>query len=113
MQSLWWQGIIPQLMKSDEPLHIFSITEIGLNDRVAISIRKDGEVLGYIWAIEINNRLDSTGLELLKKAEQIAKQKLLQIQNRKRKQEEGFREFFWQLLFGHLTSSDAIKEKAE
>lgn len=100
-------------MISDEPLHIASISEIGLNDRVAITIRKEGEVLGYIWAIEAGNRIDAAGLELLKKAAQIAKQKLLQIQHRKRKQEEGIRDFFWQLLIGHLTSPEAIKEKAE
>ncbi|KZE80158.1 PucR family transcriptional regulator [Paenibacillus elgii] len=112
VQSLWRQGVIPQLMKTDEPVRIASITDIGLGDRVAVAIRKDEEVLGYIWALEVEKPIDDNGIQQLKKAAQTAKQKLLHIQTRKRKQEEGYQEFFWQLLTGHLTTEAAVRDKA-
>ncbi|MBJ8056481.1 PucR family transcriptional regulator, partial [Bacillus cereus] len=52
INRLWKDGIIPTLLKTDEPLRVPQIAEVGLSSRVAISIWKDKEVLGFIWAIE-------------------------------------------------------------
>ncbi|RCO07937.1 PucR family transcriptional regulator, partial [Bacilli bacterium] len=49
INRLWKERVIPQLMQSGEPLRIPEIKEIGLGNRVAISIRNHNEVLGYIW----------------------------------------------------------------
>ncbi|WP_353625757.1 hypothetical protein [Bacillus sp. JCM 19041] len=48
INRFWKDGVIPTLNKSDEPLVIPTISDIGLGNRVAISIRKNEEVLGYI-----------------------------------------------------------------
>lgn len=113
INSLWRDGIIQKLVQSDDPLRISTINEIGLGNRVAISIRKNNEVLGYIWALEIGNPLTDGDLILLKNAAQAAKNQLLQLQIRKKKKEEGYQEFFWQLLTGHVKTHEEIKEKIE
>lgn len=107
--SLWNDGVIPRLMESDEPVRVQSIPDVGLGDRVAVSIRKDNQVLGYIWALEVNRPLDDEALHLLKLAAGAAKIKLLRLQTQRKKEEEERRDFFWELLTGHhKTASHAI-----
>lgn len=113
INSLWRDGIIPKLNKSEDPVRISEISDVGLGNRVAISIFTKNEILGYIWVLEIDNQLSEEQMSLLKKAAQTAKNQLLQLQVRKKKKEEGYQEFFWQLLTGHLKSHEEIKEKIE
>lgn len=113
INSLWKDGTIPKLMEQDEPVRVGHIDQVGLGNRVAISIRKDQEVLGFIWALEINKSLDAEELQLLKKAAQAVKNKILNLQVRKIKKDERNQEFFWKLLTGHLESQQEIKESFE
>jgi DNA-binding PucR family transcriptional regulator len=113
IHSLWREGVIQRLSNCDEPIRIRAIHEVGLGNRVAIAIRKNNDVLGYIWVLEEENPLNEQAMHQLKKAAQAAKTKLLQLQVQKRKQEEGYQEFFWKLLTGHVQSIAAIKEQAE
>ncbi|MGJ7919484.1 PucR family transcriptional regulator [Neobacillus sp. LXY-4] len=82
--------------------------DIGLGDRVAVSIWKNVEVLGFIWALEVDKTLQEEDLILLKRAAAATKNKLLQVQNRKNKKEERYQEFFWKLLTSHLPSNEEI-----
>ena len=111
INSLWREGSIPYLLNSDEPLRIKSITEVGLGDRVAISIRKKQETLGFIWALEIDHSLEDKDLHYLKMAGQAVKNHLLNLHTRKTEKEESYQEFFWQLLTGHLENVEEIKKK--
>lgn len=111
INSLWKHGVIPSLINSEEPIRIKKIDEIGLGHRAAISIQHNKEILGYIWALEIDRSLDNEDLTLLKKAAKAAKNHLLQLQSRKHKKEKGQQEFFWQLLTGHLKSGDEMQKK--
>ncbi len=113
INNLWKDGIIPKLQQSDEPLRIPSIEKIGLGDRVAISIRKGTEVLGYIWALEVDKKLTDQELLLLKKAALAAKNHLLQHHAGTKKREENNQEFFWQMLTGHLQSENEIQGKLQ
>lgn len=108
INNLWKEGIIPSLLNSREPIRIKTMGEIGLGDRVAVSIWKNEEVLGFIWAIEIDRTLQDEDMELLKRAASATKNKLLQLQQRKNKREERYQEFFWQLLTGHLNANEEI-----
>ncbi|MEO2074112.1 MAG: PucR family transcriptional regulator [Bacillus sp. (in: firmicutes)] len=108
INQLWKEGTIPSLLKTDEPIRVKSMNDIGLGDRVAISIWKQNEVLGFIWAIEIDKTLTDEDFTLLKKAADAVKNKLLQLQTRKNKKEERSQEFFWKLLTGHLTNKEEI-----
>lgn len=113
INSLWKDGVIQRLNQSNTPVRISEIKNIGLGDRVAISIHNKNEVLGYIWVLEIDHRLSDEQMLLITQAAQTAKNQLLQLQVRKKKKEEGYQEFFWQLLTGHLNSHFEIKEQIE
>ncbi|MBT2730946.1 PucR family transcriptional regulator [Bacillus sp. ISL-75] len=110
INQLWKEGTIPALLKTQEPIRVKNMNDIGLNQRVAISIWKQDEVIGFIWAIEIDKTLTADDFILLKKAADSAKNKLLQLQTRKNKKEERSQEFFWKLLTGHLKAKEEIFE---
>ncbi|MCS0673162.1 CdaR family transcriptional regulator [Cytobacillus firmus] len=113
INRLWKERVIPQLMQSGEPLRIPEIKEIGLGNRVAISIRNHNEVLGYIWAVEEETLLTESKLNLLKLAAQSARTEMLRLNAQKKKRAEGYRDFFWELLTGHFQSHDEIAERFE
>jgi DNA-binding PucR family transcriptional regulator len=113
INNLWKDGIIPKLQQSDEPLRIPTIEKIGLGDRVAVSIRKGTEVLGYIWALEVDKKLTDNDLLLLKNAAIAAKNHLLQHHAGTKKREENNQEFFWQMLTGHIQSESEIQGKLQ
>jgi len=110
INNLWKDGIIQNLLKTDEPVRVKQIDEVGLGNRVAISIWRNNEVLGFIWALEIQKTLSEEELQLLKMAAKAVKNKLLNLQARKTKIEERNQEFFWKLLTGHISSYEEIQE---
>ena len=77
INKFWKEGVIPKLNTSNEPLVIPQINEIGLGNRIAVSIRKDQEVLGYIWILELEKKLNENDLADLKLAASKAKNQLL------------------------------------
>lgn len=111
INSLWKEGVIPSLLKSRDPIRVKTVDDIGLGNRVAVSVWKNDEVLGFIWALEIEKTLDDEDLQWLKRAADATKNKLIQVQTRKNKKEEQYQEFFWQLLTSHLSSKEAIIDK--
>lgn len=50
INGLWKKGVMSKLIDQDEAVVIPQINEIGLGNRVAISIREKNEILGFIWA---------------------------------------------------------------
>ncbi|WP_226659151.1 PucR family transcriptional regulator [Pseudalkalibacillus hwajinpoensis] len=111
IKSLWKKGVIPQLFESDDPVIIPAIPEVGLGQRVAISVRKNEELLGFIWA-QLNWEVTQDELTLLKKAAKVVKNQILKLEIKKRHSEEGHREFFWKLLTGHYTKEEALQKQA-
>jgi DNA-binding PucR family transcriptional regulator len=110
INSLWKQGVIQTLLSSKEPVRVETISDVGLGNRVAVSIWKNNEVIGFIWALETDRILSKDDMELLKQAAKAAKNKVLQLYMRKNKKEERVQEFFWKLLTGHITANEEIKE---
>ncbi|WP_444685463.1 PucR family transcriptional regulator [Alkalicoccus luteus] len=108
INRFWKEGIIPRLNQQDEPVIIDPIDTIGLGRRVAVSIRRRGEVLGYIWVIDQERRLDKTALEELQLAASKAKNQLLQLNRQKQRREQSHEELFWQLLTGEAGSHDDV-----
>lgn len=111
INKFWKEGIIPKLMQSEEAIRIPEMKDIGLRDRIAISIRRNSEVLGYIWVVEENEKLSNSQLALLKEAAKSAAPLLLKLHLQKKKKEEDYQEFFWLLLTGHYKSHNEIKNK--
>src|SRR3954471_5338567 len=98
INSLWKEGVIPLLLSSHDPIRVKTVDDIGLGNRVAVSVWKNDEVLGFIWALEIEKTFSEEDFACLKRAAEATKNKLVQVQTRKNKKEEQFQEFFWQLL---------------
>lgn len=109
--QLWKEGVIPALLNTKEPVRIKRIDQIGLGDRVAISIWKREEVIGFIWAVETDHPLNDEKMNLLKSAAKAAKNELLQLQVHKAKNEDRSEEFFWRLLTGHLNIQKEISNE--
>ncbi|MGE5704310.1 MAG: PucR family transcriptional regulator [Clostridia bacterium] len=113
LTRLWKDGVFQQLLTRDEPVHIPAKDEVGLGNRVAIAIRKGAEVLGYIWAQEVNRPLTVEDDEILRQAARAAVPRLVQRQGKRKAEEQRRKEFFWELLLGNHSSETAIKRKAE
>jgi DNA-binding PucR family transcriptional regulator len=106
VNRFWKDGVIPALNQSDEPLDIDCITEMGLRNRVAVSIRKNHEVLGYIWVIEVDTKLSDQDKQLLKVAASKAKNLLLQLNLQKKRREKNHQELLWQIITGDTSSHE-------
>ncbi|WP_042349926.1 helix-turn-helix domain-containing protein [Bacillus massiliigorillae] len=109
INNLWKEGVIPSLLKDDSPIIIPSMSELGFGKRAAVSIRKNQEVIGFIWVLEINKSFTETDLNFLKLAAKEGKNQLLQALAKKKRNQESHQEFLWQLLTGHFDTEDDIK----
>ncbi|WP_035186417.1 PucR family transcriptional regulator [Alteribacter aurantiacus] len=113
VSSLWKDGTMQRLQQSEAPIRIAQIQEVGLGDRIAMTIRSKTDILGYIWVLEVENSLNDEHMELLSHAAQAAKNQLVQLHGRKKKREKGHQEFFWQLLTGHIKEHREIAESLD
>lgn len=109
----WKEGVIQSLMHSDHPVRIPAIAELGLGNRVAISIRKGNEVLGYIWVQETGGQMGEEDNQVLRWAARLAMPRLIQRRDRYVKKEENRREFFWQILSDHQGTQEEIHTQAK
>ncbi len=113
LTRLWKDGVFQQLWSHDDPVHVPAKDEVGLGNRVAIAIRKGTEVLGYIWAQEVNRPFTPEDDEILRQAARVAVSRLLERQGKRRAEDQRRKEFFWELLLGNYTSEAAIRRKQE
>ncbi|RWZ51353.1 PucR family transcriptional regulator [Halobacillus fulvus] len=113
INGLWKHGIMSHLFESNDPIFVESIKEIGLGNRIAISVRKNKEILGFIWAQTNELQTGPDHLQKMKDAAQLVSHHLLRQQAKKRKTEENHREFFWQLLAGTLRHKTEIIRHAK
>ncbi|MGP7816963.1 PucR family transcriptional regulator [Niallia sp. 01092] len=107
INRLWKDGVIPQLLKSKRPIRIKEKKEIGLGNRVAVSIWRGEEVIGYIWAVEINNYLTEQQMKQLEYAAAAGKHLLSRFGKSKGPSSQDNQEFFWRLLTGHVKEQEA------
>lgn len=108
INSLWKEGVIPALLESNKPVIVPSLADIGLGKRAAVSIRKNDEVLGFIWALETASPFDDQKLSLLSLAAKEAKNQLLHLQSKNKRRVESYQDFFWKLLTGHFSNEKDI-----
>ncbi|WP_409294992.1 PucR family transcriptional regulator [Peribacillus sp. SCS-26] len=111
ISSLWKEGIIPQLLKDPSPVKVPSISDVGLGNRAAVSIWKNDEVLGFIWALEVEKPFSENDMLFLQYAAKEARSQLLQVQSRKNRKIESDQELLWQLLTGHFQDEKTVREK--
>jgi Regulator of polyketide synthase expression len=113
ISSLWRNGVMKRLLQSEIPVRISAVEEIGLGDRVAVAIRKNQDVLGFIWVLEVNEPLGEPELRQLQWAAEAARSQLDRLQMKSRKEEKSYHDFFWQLLTGHLKSDEIVRGRAK
>ncbi|UOQ92168.1 helix-turn-helix domain-containing protein [Halobacillus shinanisalinarum] len=113
INGLWKHGVMSKLFESGEPVVVPPIDEIGLGNRIAVSVRKNKDMLGFIWAQANDVKITDHHLELIKDAAQLVSHHLLHHQLKKRKSEENQKEFFWQLLTGTLRHKSEIVRHAK
>ncbi|OLN22925.1 hypothetical protein BTO30_07220 [Domibacillus antri] len=109
INSLWRSGAIPKLFETEEPVIIPAIDQVELGERVAISVRKQEKVIGFIWAQSKAHFTDEQMI-ILKEAAKAVKNQLLQHEKRKRAAEESHQEFLWKLLTGHFNGRNEIDQ---
>ncbi|RIV26201.1 PucR family transcriptional regulator [Alicyclobacillaceae bacterium I2511] len=112
IDALWEQGAIQRLADTTEAVWIPAIVSVGLNRRIAISVRRGSELIGYIWAIETRT-FSAEDLAFLKQAARVVSLKLIQWNAGRQVQEEAKREFFWGLLMGRTLSDEVLAEKKQ
>ncbi|WP_181186272.1 PucR family transcriptional regulator [Alkalicoccus urumqiensis] len=95
---LWKTGIIPALHDSDDAVWVETIPEIGLGRRAACAVRRDGDVLGYIWVVAGEKKLTHEDLALLAQAADKASEELLPLIRRRMRRERSHEELLWQLI---------------
>lgn len=102
INSLWKVGAIPKLFETEEPVIVPRIDQIGIGERVAISVRKNKEVVGFIWA-HPREPFNEEKIIILQEAAKAVKNQLIQRQKQKTETEKNYEELFWKLLTGHFT----------
>ncbi|KLV27507.1 PucR family transcriptional regulator [Niallia circulans] len=110
INRLWKDGVIPQLLQSKKPIRIKEKKEIGLGNRVAVSIWRGEEVIGYIWAIEMGTPLTEEKMGFLENAASVARHLLSRFARSKTPTLQDNQEFFWRMLTGYVKETD-IDEK--
>ncbi|MEK4749669.1 helix-turn-helix domain-containing protein [Niallia sp. FSL W8-0177] len=110
INRLWKDGVIPQLLQSKKPIRIKEKREIGLGNRVAVSIWRGEEVIGYIWAIEMGTSLTEEKMGFLENAASVARHLLSRFATSKTPTLQDNQEFFWRMLTGYVKETD-IDEK--
>lgn len=112
IDALWKQGSMALLSEESDPVMIPSIDNVGLHQRVAISVRRGTEVIGYIWALE-KHPFSQEDLAFLKEAARSVSVKLIQWNDRRVAREEKHNEFFLGLLMGQFRDARTIQNQAQ
>ena len=110
INSLWKEGFMPALLQGNEPVIVPSLNDVEFGTRAAISIKKNEEVLGFIWALQTRDTFTEENLSFLKLAAKEGKNQLLQAHRKKKRYLENHQEFLWQLLTGHFQSETKIAQ---
>ncbi len=106
-------GILQQLEISSHPIRIPAIVEVGLGPRIAVCIKNQNGILGYIWIVDTGGLIEGHAERIIEKAAEIARRFLLKQRSWKTRQDKTHDEFIWKLLTDHYQSELMIKQDAE
>ncbi|ETT55094.1 helix-turn-helix domain-containing protein [Paenibacillus sp. FSL P4-0338] len=107
------KGVMHNLENTGHPIRIPAVMEVGLGPRLAMCIRHQQEILGYIWVVDGGNLTEGHAERIVEKAAGIAGRYLLKQRGWKTRQEKTFEDFFWKLLTSHYESELRIRQEAE
>lgn len=83
-----------QLESAAHPIRIPAVLEVGLGPRLAICIKHQKEILGYIWVVDTGNLVEGHAENIVEKAAGIVGRYLLKQRGWKTKQDKTHEDFF-------------------
>ncbi|WP_379128461.1 PucR family transcriptional regulator [Paenibacillus sp. sgz500958] len=107
------KGIMQELENTPHPIRIPAVMEVGLGPRMAMCIKNQKEILGYIWVVDTGNLGEGHAEGIIEKAAGIAGRYLMKQRGWKSKQEKAQEDFFWKLLTSNYESEAVIRQDAE
>ncbi|WP_019914201.1 PucR family transcriptional regulator [Paenibacillus sp. HW567] len=107
------KGVMQQLENTPHPIRIPAVMEVGLGPRLAMCIRHQQEILGYIWVVDSGDLAEGHAERIVEQAAGIVGRYLLKQRGWKTKQEKTHEDFFWKLLTSHYETEPRIRQEAE
>lgn len=106
-------GIIEKLKTEPEPFRVNKIESIGLNQRVVVSAKHKGEVMGYIWIQELDQNLTDEELDFLYETSFHVGKIIYKTNKLKQEKEEKAEDLIKRAIYQQFTSEKELRREAE
>ncbi|MFP7233151.1 proline utilization transcriptional regulator PutR [Bacillus subtilis] len=106
-------GIIEKLKTEPEPFRVNKIESIGLNQRVVVSAKHKGEVMGYIWIQELDQNLTDEELDFLYETSFHVGKIIYKTNKLKQEKEEKAEDLIKRAIYQQFTSEKELIREAE
>ncbi len=106
------EHIFDVMRQTGRPIRVKEIPEIGFMQRVVCAIRAGREVIGYIWVLENNRRLNRTDMIILERAAAAAALSIVRGQATAERDENLKKDFVDEVLSGNVRSREELQSQA-
>ena len=106
-------GVIEKLKTVPEPFRVEKIDSIGLNQRVVVSAKHKGEVMGYIWIQELDRNLTDEELDFLYETSFHVGKIIYKTNRLKQEKEERAEDLVKRAIFQQFSSEKEFRWEAE
>ncbi|MED0867736.1 proline utilization transcriptional regulator PutR [Bacillus spizizenii] len=106
-------GIIEKLKTEPEPFRVNKIESIGLNQRVVVSAKHKGEVMGYIWVQELDQNLTEEELDFLYETSFHVGKIIYKTNKLKQEKEEKAEDLIKRAIYQQFTTEKELRREAE
>lgn len=106
-------GIIDKLKSVAKPFRVKRMEEIGLNQRIVVSIKNKHDILGYLWVQEIDNPLSEKEIDFIDQVSFHIGKILYNKNQARREKDEKKVQFYRQLLKNAAKSEKLLQLEAQ
>ncbi|MEC1790075.1 proline utilization transcriptional regulator PutR [Bacillus vallismortis] len=106
-------GVIEKLKTEPEPFRVNKIESIGLNQRVVVSAKHKGDVMGYIWVQELDENLTEEELNFLYETSFHVGKIIYKTNKLKQEKEEQAEDLIKRAIYEQFTSEKELRREAE
>ncbi|MEC1650982.1 proline utilization transcriptional regulator PutR [Bacillus vallismortis] len=106
-------GVIEKLKTEPEPFRVNKIESIGLNQRVVVSAKHKGDVMGYIWVQELDENLTEEELDFLYETSFHVGKIIYKTNKLKQEKEEQAEDLIKRAIYEQFTSEKELRREAE
>ncbi|WP_332628446.1 PucR family transcriptional regulator [Halalkalibacter flavus] len=111
IEHLKKEGIIQQLEWKREPIRVAQMEEIGLDQRIVISVKHNERTVGYIWVLEATAQLTEWELQFLKDIS-LRVGKLMYQHNVKSHKSKKDHRLIWKLMNNEYVNEQQVYREA-